>query len=87
MANLFSPISRQVYDAFQTGELAEEAQAQLQAARTIMNQYPPAPPLLKALIHRLHDLPYWPVRPPLSPMPEATAQLVLESLASITHSA
>jgi len=38
--------------------------------RHAREQYPPFPPTLKALLHRLHGLPRWSVRPPLVEVPE-----------------
>lgn len=72
MANLRSPDLRQVWDAY-TGEqpskngLAAVAQKRLEAGRTVMNRFPPNPPLYKALIARWHRFPHWMVRPPLLP--------------------
>jgi 4-hydroxy-tetrahydrodipicolinate synthase len=65
MANVASPILRQVWDAFQAGQPAGEPQQRLDAARDVMERYPPAPPLLKALLAEQHGFPVWAVRPPL----------------------
>jgi dihydrodipicolinate synthase/N-acetylneuraminate lyase len=80
MANLFSPFARQVFDAFQAGNLDPTAQTRLDECRAVMNRYPPAPPLLKALLQRLHGFPAWSVRPPLVPLPEAVVDEALASL-------
>ena len=51
--------------------------------REILEKYPPYPPTLKALLHRLHGLPRWSVRPPLesiSPELEERAIQELETL-------
>lgn len=68
LGNLFSPELRKVWDAYQRGETDERAQTRLNAARTISESYPPAPPLLKMLIARWYGFPLWPVRPPLLPL-------------------
>jgi 4-hydroxy-tetrahydrodipicolinate synthase len=68
MANVISPLLRQVWDAFQSGQPAGDIQQQLNAARDVMDRYPPAPPLLKALLSRRYGLPAWAVRPPLVPI-------------------
>jgi 4-hydroxy-tetrahydrodipicolinate synthase len=80
MTNLFSPYSRKVYDAVTAGGTDPVNQPHLNAVREVMNHYPPAPPLLKALIHRWHNFPKWPVRPPLTPLPEAVVDQVIERL-------
>ncbi len=65
MANLRSPDLRRVYDQRQKGGSDPDAVSRLKTARGVMNRYAPFPPLYKALIHRLHALPQWAVRPPL----------------------
>jgi 4-hydroxy-tetrahydrodipicolinate synthase len=83
-ANLISPQLREVWDLAQAGEDVSSAQAKVNTERRLLEQYPPFPPLLKALLHRLHGLPSWPVRPPLVALaPEITGQVAsqLEGLA------
>jgi len=84
MANLYSPILRSVWDAFQEGVDATEYQELLSATRTVLDSYPPMPPLLKAMLHHLHHFPYWPVKLPLIPLPEAIIPQILASLPQIT---
>ncbi len=84
-ANLISPDLRAVYDEFMAGKIPSAAQTRVTDQRHILEKYPPFPPTLKALIHRLHGQPRWPVRPPLvdlSPEAEAAA---LKDLYSIEH--
>ncbi len=76
-ANLLSPELRQIWDAFQKGEDVTALQAQVSEKRHLLEKYPPFPPLLKALLHRLHGLPRWTVRPPL----EEVAEDVVEEIA------
>jgi len=64
-ANLISPDLREVWDLTQEGKDASEAQARVTRQRDILDKYPPFPPTLKALLHRIHGLPRWDVRPPL----------------------
>ena len=79
MANLFSPDLRRVWDCFATGQPDASAQARLDAYRGVMERFPPAPPLLKALLHVMHHLSAWPVCPPLLPLSaEATSQAAAE---------
>ncbi len=64
-ANLISPDLRAVYDAFISGADTSTAQTRVTKQRHILEKYPPFPPTLKALVHKLHGFPRWPVRPPL----------------------
>jgi len=78
-ANLISPDLREVYDLFRAGKDTSAAQARVTEQRRILEKYPPFPPTLKALVHRLHGFPRWPVRPPLEEMgKEAEENLVCE---------
>lgn len=75
-ANLISPALREVWNLHQAGQDTSAAQEKVNEQRHILEQYPPFPPLLKALLHRLHGLPRWPVRPPLEGVtPEIEEQL------------
>ncbi len=79
MANIFSPDLRRVWDAFLEGNSDSEAQSTLEKARVILDRYPPAPPLLKAMLARRHAFPRWSVRSPLMPIPDnLLIQIVLE---------
>jgi 4-hydroxy-tetrahydrodipicolinate synthase len=69
MANLLSPELRLVWDSHQAGQPDLPAQARLAEARSILDRYPPMPAVIKALLARCHNLPHWPVRPPLLPLP------------------
>jgi 4-hydroxy-tetrahydrodipicolinate synthase len=85
-ANLLSPGLREIYDAFiadnqKPGFLEKpgfsRAQERVSELRHILDKYPPFPPTLKALVHRLHGLPHWPVRPPLENMSSETESALL----------
>ena len=80
MANLYSPTLRQVWEAFQGGGDLTGDQESLTAARSILDKYPPMPPLLKGLLHSQFRLPRWPVRLPLLPLPEENLPGILVSL-------
>lgn len=67
-ANLLSRELRQIWDLGQAGQDSSALQEQVSARRNLLEHYAPFPPLLKALLHRLHGLPRWPVRPPLVDM-------------------
>jgi 4-hydroxy-tetrahydrodipicolinate synthase len=78
-ANLISPDLREIYDAFLTGRDLSAAQGRVTHQRHILEKYPPFPPTLKALVHRLHGFPRWPVRPPLVELsPESESALLRE---------
>jgi 4-hydroxy-tetrahydrodipicolinate synthase len=80
MANVISPLLREVWDAYQNGQIASSIQQQLNSARDVMERYPPAPPLLKALLAREYGLPTCAVRPPLVPIPPDSLQQAVKEL-------
>jgi 4-hydroxy-tetrahydrodipicolinate synthase len=75
LANLYSPELRQVWEAFHLAQPGVQTQAQtrLDAARLLLEKYPPFPPILKELLARRHGFPRWAVRPPLLPVPAELA--------------
>jgi 4-hydroxy-tetrahydrodipicolinate synthase len=78
-ANVISPDLREVWDLFNEGKDPAEALARVKKQREIIEKYPSFPPSLKALLHRLHGLPRWSVRPPLESMSaEMEEQIVQE---------
>jgi 4-hydroxy-tetrahydrodipicolinate synthase len=79
-ANLISPSLRAVFDAFTQGWDSTEAQKKVTEQRHILEKYPPFPPALKALVSKLHNMPRWPVRPPLDPMTDAALENALAEL-------
>lgn len=80
MANLCSPLLRQVWDAHQQGKDLPEIQAALDAGRGVMDKYPPAPPLIKAMLAHRHHFPRWSVRPPLLDNPPDLEARALEEM-------
>lgn len=85
-ANLISPDLRETWDLISEGKDASEAQARVTQQRHILEKYPPFPATLKALLHRMHDLPNWSVKPPLEAMPEDLIQLVESNLKELQSS-
>lgn len=81
-ANLISPDLREIYNTFMLGEDPAEAQARVTTWRHVLEKYPPFPPVLKALLARLHDFPHWPVRPPLV---DLSAGLIEQALNEFTR--
>lgn len=83
MANICSPLSRQVWDAQIEGEDSLETQQKLTAIRQVLDRYPPAPSLLKFMLSSLFRFPRWAVRPPLTPLSQETEQSVLAELLAV----
>jgi len=83
MANVISPLLRGVWDAYQKGQITSSIQQQLNVARDVMERYPPAPPLLKALLTNVYGLPAWAVRPPLVPISPVNLQQAAQELAEV----
>lgn len=77
-ANILSPDLREVWDAFREGRDSTDAQARIKKQRDILDRYPPFPPTLKALLHRLYGLPRWSVRPPLEAISPEIEDLVVQ---------
>ena len=85
LANLYSPTLRQVWEAHRSGETDVRAQAQtvLDAGRGVLEAYPPAPPLLKAVLSRRHALPRWALRPPLMPLSAEAEEQACQQFAQV----
>ena len=77
-ANLISPDLRNMWDLMNAGKDPSETLARIKEQRAILEKYPPFPPTLKALLHRLHGLPRWAVRPPLESLLEETEEQVVQ---------
>jgi 4-hydroxy-tetrahydrodipicolinate synthase len=85
LANMRSPDLRAVWDAHLRSESNPQAQTRLNAARDVLERYPPFPAPLKALLPRFHEFDQWAVRPPLLPLPqEITDRAEGEMLQAIT---
>ena len=79
LANILSPDLREVWDGLRAGTDISAAQARVDQHRHALEKYPPFPPALKSLLHRLHGFPRWSVRPPLEDMaPELEDRLAGE---------
>jgi 4-hydroxy-tetrahydrodipicolinate synthase len=70
LANLISEDLREIWDLYQEGKDPSNVQAQVTQKRHVLEKYTPFPPTLKALLHHLHDMPRWAVKPPLEEMDE-----------------
>ncbi len=81
-ANLLSPDLRALWDAMQRGEDGRAIQARIGAQRHALETYMPFPPTLKALLHRIHGLPRWGVRPPLEALSPEVEEKALAAFAA-----
>jgi 4-hydroxy-tetrahydrodipicolinate synthase len=79
-ANLISPDLRAVWDGMNAGKDVSESQQRVSEQRHILEKYPPFPPALKALLHRMYDLPRWAVKPPLENIPGEKLEALLEEM-------
>ena len=82
-ANILSPDLRETWDLLNEGKDSTEAQARVQQQRDILDKYPPFPPTLKALLHRLHGMPRWAVKPPLESISEEMAERVVQEFEAL----
>lgn len=82
-ANILSPGLREIWDLMNDGGNATEAQARIQKQRNILDKYPPFPPTLKALLHRLHGFPRWAVKPPLLEISSELEEQVFQEFAAL----
>jgi len=83
LANLASPILRQLYNGYAQGLSVEDRQNTISAARSLLDQYRPFPGSVKGLLAEMHGFPRWPVKPPLQPFPRAEMQTAAEQLTAI----
>lgn len=77
-ANILSRDLRDVWDAINKGTDSTKAQKRVKEQRDILDKYPPFPPTLKALLHRVHGLPRWSVRAPLESLPQGLEEQVVQ---------
>jgi 4-hydroxy-tetrahydrodipicolinate synthase len=77
-ANIISPDLREVWDLINHGKDPSEPLARVKTQRDILSKYPPFPPTLKALLHRLHGFPRWGIRPPLESISEELEEKVVQ---------
>lgn len=82
-ANILSPDLREIWDLMNEGKDATSAQARVTEKRHILEKYPPFPPTLKALLHRMYNLPRWAVKPPLESLSAELEEKVLSEFTSI----
>lgn len=82
-ANILSPGLRAVWDLMNEGKDPGEHLEHVKEQRSVLEKYPPFPPALKALLHRVHGMPRWTVRPPLEPIPNEMEEQLVEEFESL----
>lgn len=81
-ANILSPDLRQIWDSINNGQDSTEAQERVIKQRHILEKYPPFPPTLKALLHRIYGMPRWSVKPPLESVTGELEEQVVQEFES-----
>ena len=82
-ANIISPELRKVWDLMNEGKDSTDAQRSVTEKRHALEKYPPFPPTLKALLHRMYDLPRWIVQPPLEPLSAELEEKALQEFEAL----
>jgi 4-hydroxy-tetrahydrodipicolinate synthase len=82
-ANVLSPDLRDLWDSINNGKDSSEARARVKRQRDILDKYPPFPPTLKALLHRLHGFPRWSVRAPLESISQELEEQVVQEFEAL----
>ena len=65
LANLRSPDLRKIWDDFNDNKAWQETQKKLDAARSVLDGYSPAPAFVKAMLHKLYEFDEWELKTPL----------------------
>jgi 4-hydroxy-tetrahydrodipicolinate synthase len=86
-ANIISPDLRAVWDGMRAGSDITEAQSRVDHQRHLLEKYPPFPPTLKALLHRLHGFPRWSVKPPLESVSQELEDKVVQEFQTLHNPA
>lgn len=82
-ANLISDNLREIWDLYQAGKDPSEVQAKVTEQRRFLEGYSPIAPMLKGLLHKIHGLPHWAVRPPLESADESAVEDAAEKFLKI----
>lgn len=79
-ASLFSPLLRRLWERAVRGEDTAGVQVEIDRVRAVMDNFLPAPALLKGLLSRRYGFKRWPVRPPLLDLDDEQLELAAEKL-------
>jgi 4-hydroxy-tetrahydrodipicolinate synthase len=82
-ANLLAPGLREIWDLYQSGRDPSDVQMRVADQRHVLEHHMPFPPSLKALLHKLHDLPRWSVKPPLDDIDDAKIELAVQEFSTV----
>lgn len=82
-ANLISDNLREIWDLYQAGKDPSEVQAKVTEQRHFLEHYSPIAPVIKGLLHKIHELPHWAVRPPLEGIDEKMLEDAAEKFLKI----
>lgn len=82
-ANLISDNLRTIWELFREGKDPSNIQAKVTDQRHFLEQFSPIAPILKGLLHKIHGLPLWAVRPPLEDLDERTLEDAAERFLKI----
>jgi 4-hydroxy-tetrahydrodipicolinate synthase len=80
LANVYSPASRRIFEAYQQGTIDIKSQECLVKARDVLEHHMPAASFIKTLLTKLYHFPHWTVRPPLLPLSEETVEKAIQEL-------
>lgn len=83
LANLVSPDLRTIWDGQNTEITTEPAQNRLKEYRDVLDTYPPAPALIKAVLAELFGFDEWQLKPPLLPLNPEKRQAVIEEFKAV----
>jgi 4-hydroxy-tetrahydrodipicolinate synthase len=80
LANIASPILNTIWSAYQSGQPTNQPQTIMNGLRQMMDDFGPAPTLLKFLLSEYFQFSYWTVMPPLLESSSLTRQQLLTSI-------
>lgn len=83
MANLISPLLRNLWDHQLKSIPVEQTQEKIVKARQIGESVQPFPSSIKALLALLHGFPEWAVKPPLMPYPDVLIQQAARDISAL----
>jgi 4-hydroxy-tetrahydrodipicolinate synthase len=67
LANLYSPELRRIWDEYHKNGDPAPTQERVKTLRSILEANAPFPAIIKSMLSRQHNFPFWTVRPPLMP--------------------
>lgn len=74
LANLYSPELRKIWEENGKQHTKNNTQERVDLLRSVLDNYSPYPPILKAMLAKQHGFPSWLVRPPLMPVNEDVSE-------------